>query len=152
MAPSEQALAELRDAHRKGIVLGLQGVSKTVERLDVDVLLTKYPKTFNLFVLALDKLQHETPPSDKMSYFQIAGKSPVSISPCLRLINDFPFQAYTDSRVPSGMGWVVRLTQQIGGNGWAIVHMVNQYSHRGTAPIWPSWRYKPWSCLTCSSY
>ena len=77
MAPSEQALAELRDAHEKGIVFGLQGVSKTVERLDVDVLLTKHPKTFNLFVLALDKLQHETPPSDKMSYFQIAGKSPV---------------------------------------------------------------------------
>ena len=78
MAPSEQALAELRDAHRKGIVLGLQGVSKTVERLDIDILLTKYPKTFNLFVLALDKLQHETPTTDKMSYFQIAGKSPVS--------------------------------------------------------------------------
>ena len=78
MAPSEQALAELRNAHRKGIVLGLKGVSGTVERLDVDVLLDKKPRTFNLFVLALDKLQHETTPTDKMSYFQIAGKSPVS--------------------------------------------------------------------------
>ena len=78
MAPFEQALAELRDAHDKGIVLGLKAVSGIVERLDVDVLLDKRPQTFNLFILALDKLQHETLPSDKMSYFQIAGKPPVS--------------------------------------------------------------------------
>ena len=69
----QQALQHLREEHEKGILLGLKGVSGTVERLDIDVLLSKSPKTFNLFLLALDKLQNDVPYGKRMSFFQLAG-------------------------------------------------------------------------------
>lgn len=68
-------MANLDEAQRKGIVLGLSGeTDNPVTRLDVDELLFYYPKTFNLFLLALADLQDETKSNDdKMGYFQVAG-------------------------------------------------------------------------------
>ncbi len=66
-------LKELQAAHNDGIVLGLHTVAGVVPRLDIDVLLDKHPKTFNLFALALDDLQRDTNFRDRMGYFQIAG-------------------------------------------------------------------------------
>ena len=43
-------------------------------RLDIDVFLDENHKAFNLFILAYDKLQ-KVLRSDKMGFFQIAGKS-----------------------------------------------------------------------------
>ena len=74
-SPNPTALKELQDAHKHGILLGLKGVSGIKERLDIDVLLVKHPQTFNLFLLALDKIQNDPDDSNlKMSYFQLAGK------------------------------------------------------------------------------
>ena len=68
----------LDDAQRDGVVIGLSDATGSiVDRVDIDLLLTKEPKTFNLFMIALSELQskglnsHE--PKDKMHYFQVAG-------------------------------------------------------------------------------
>ena len=71
----ENKLQALQKAHRKGIVVGLKDVANIVPRLDIDVLLVQKPQTFNLFILAFDKLQRESSSTDKMGYFQIAGIS-----------------------------------------------------------------------------
>ncbi|KAL8792906.1 MAG: hypothetical protein Q9195_004483 [Heterodermia aff. obscurata] len=65
----------LDEAQRKGIVLGLKDATGQLrERLDIDELLFRHPKTFNLFLLALAELQDETKSNkDKMGWFQIAG-------------------------------------------------------------------------------
>lgn len=44
-----------------------------VDRVDIDILWKKYPKTFNVFVLALDALAKGST-SAPMGYFQIAGR------------------------------------------------------------------------------
>ena len=67
MASFEQRLSQ---AHANGVVIGLLGSGSVVARLDIDQLLTREPLTFNLFLLALAKLQTQP---DKMGYFQIAG-------------------------------------------------------------------------------
>lgn len=74
---------KLNEAHDKGVVLGLRDVAGVGERLDIDVMLTTQPDTFNLFLIAMMELQGQNPlgstpdPSfkskDKMSYFQLAG-------------------------------------------------------------------------------
>ena len=69
----ETKFQELQKAHAKGVVLGLKDVAGVVPRLDIDVLLFKHPKTFNLFMLAFDELQRKSGSEDKMGYFQIAG-------------------------------------------------------------------------------
>lgn len=71
---NENKLKELVEAHNKGIVLGLKDVAGIVPRLDIDVLLHDYPKTFNLYVLAFDELQQKSDINDRMGYFQIAGR------------------------------------------------------------------------------
>ena len=71
----ENKLLALQKAHEKGIVVGLKDVANIVPRLDIDVLLVQKPQTFNLFILAFDKLQRESSSTDKMGYFQIAGIS-----------------------------------------------------------------------------
>lgn len=77
----ENKLQALQKAHEKGIVVGLRDVANIVPRLDIDVLLVQKPQTFNLFILAFDKLQRESSSTDKMGYFQIAGIStPVPIT------------------------------------------------------------------------
>ena len=69
-------MTSLDEAQKKGIVLGLKDATAQLrERLDVDELLSRYPKTFNLFLLALAELQDETKSNnDKMGWFQIAGR------------------------------------------------------------------------------
>ena len=71
----ENKLQALQKAHEKGIVVGLKDVANIVPRLDIDVLLFQKPQTFNLFILAFDKLQRESSSTEKMGYFQIAGIS-----------------------------------------------------------------------------
>ena len=71
----ESKLQALQRAHEKGIVVGLKDVANVVPRLDIDVLLVQKPQTFNLFILAFDKLQRESSSTEKMGYFQIAGIS-----------------------------------------------------------------------------
>ena len=68
-------MTTLDDAQKKGIVIGLSGeTDKPVSRLDIDELLLKHPKTFNLFLLALKDLQDaEKHENDKLGYFQVAG-------------------------------------------------------------------------------
>lgn len=69
--PDPFKLKKLRDAHtRDGLVVGLRAVAGLAERLDIDVLMDRYPLTFNLFLLALAKLKDDP---TKMGYFQIAG-------------------------------------------------------------------------------
>lgn len=63
---------QLSQAHTNGVVIGLAGTGNVVSRLDIDQLLTREPLTFNLFLLALAKLQTQP---DKMGFFQIAGMS-----------------------------------------------------------------------------
>lgn len=73
-------MADLNTAQARGFATGLPGFG-VVPRQDIDVLLQKEPDTFNLFVLALRELQQEKPGQnpplwqDKMSFFQLAGKS-----------------------------------------------------------------------------
>ena len=68
----DQKLSDLRKAHAAGQVVGLRDFG-IAYRLDIDVLLTKQPDTFNLFLIALDSLQNEEPSTNIMGYFQIAG-------------------------------------------------------------------------------
>lgn len=65
-------MTDLNTANAKGLVIGIQGAG-VVPRLDIDVLLSKEPDCFNLFVLALRELQTEKSWKDKMSFFQMAG-------------------------------------------------------------------------------
>ena len=74
MAPFDEAkFAELEQAHKQRIVVGLRKATGLLSRLDVDVLLHDHPDTFNLFLIALSELQN-APNDDPMGYFQIAGK------------------------------------------------------------------------------
>ena len=70
-------MAILDEAQKNGVVIGLRDVTGQVrERLDVDELLSTYPNTFNLFLLALSEIQDEHKSNnDKMGWFQIAGKA-----------------------------------------------------------------------------
>ncbi|KAF5719305.1 tyrosinase precursor (monophenol monooxygenase) [Fusarium globosum] len=53
---SNPTLDQLEDAHKKGVVLGLAGFG-VGQRLDIDVMLTEQPDTFNLYLIALMELQ-----------------------------------------------------------------------------------------------
>lgn len=68
-------MVTLDEAQAKGIVLGLNEVTGEVrDRLDIDELLFRHPKTFNLYLLALADLQNaDKSNKDKMGWFQIAG-------------------------------------------------------------------------------
>ena len=68
-------MVTLDEAQKQGIVIGLNDVTGEVrERLDIDELLLRHPKTFNLYLLALADLQDEAKSNaDKMGFFQIAG-------------------------------------------------------------------------------
>lgn len=74
----------LNEAYQNGLVVGLRDVAGIASRLDIDELLLKHPKTFNLLIIALKELKGETVPWDipsefkiakenKFSFFQIAG-------------------------------------------------------------------------------
>ncbi|KAL8787253.1 MAG: hypothetical protein Q9195_007863 [Heterodermia aff. obscurata] len=64
---------KLKQAHEDGVVLGLKEVTGLLPRLDVDVMLTTQPDTFNLFLLALRALQDEGMSKDKNGYFELAS-------------------------------------------------------------------------------
>ena len=49
----------LQDAHRDGVVIGLQSTGPPVNRLDIDQFMVQEPAAFNLFLLALGKLKNE---------------------------------------------------------------------------------------------
>ena len=68
-----QGWIDLLDAQKRGVVIGLRGVTGVVERLDIDELLLKRPDTTNLFLLALRDLQEDPETTKPMGYFQIAG-------------------------------------------------------------------------------
>lgn len=74
MAPID----ELSKAHQDGVVRGLYGIPNTapVPRLELDELLDRNPDGFNIFLLALERLQDEKEnvKNTKMSYYEIAGK------------------------------------------------------------------------------
>ncbi|KAM7189411.1 hypothetical protein V8F20_010141 [Naviculisporaceae sp. PSN 640] len=62
-------------ASESGVVVdmkSLTGLDQNVERVDIDVLLTEHPDTFNLFLQALDDMQNDKPESI-VGYFQLAG-------------------------------------------------------------------------------
>lgn len=76
----------LNQAHKDGVVLGLKEVAQVTPRQDIDVLLRYHPDTFNLLLIALLELKGQDVPwtipddfkvtaSDKLSYYQIAGKT-----------------------------------------------------------------------------
>ncbi|KAF5987868.1 Tyrosinase [Fusarium coicis] len=84
---SKSTMDQLNEAHEKGVVLGLAGFG-TGQRVDIDVMLTEQPDTFNLYLIALMELQGMedlpwTTPEDysfkpgsknlKMSWFQLTG-------------------------------------------------------------------------------
>lgn len=96
-------MTTLDDAQKQGIVIGLKGVTnESRDRLDVDELLLKYPKTFNLFLLALVELQDEAKSNnDKMGWFQIAGRAIISF--CVELLsNPKPRHPWTSAE---RLGW-----------------------------------------------
>lgn len=70
---------KLDQAQRDGVVIGLKDVAGVVSRRDIDWLLLNEPDTFNLFLIALQRLQDEPDSSKIMGYYQIAGKSPYSV-------------------------------------------------------------------------
>lgn len=62
-------------ASESGVVVDMKdltGLDQNVERVDIDVLLTEHPDTFNLFLQALDDMQNDKPESI-VGYFQLAG-------------------------------------------------------------------------------
>ena len=69
-------LETLKEAHyTNGVVLGLKDVTDVQPRKDIDKFLVEDPDAFNLFLLALDKLQSEDMLKERMGFFEIAGKS-----------------------------------------------------------------------------
>lgn len=68
-----QKFESLVTQHKAGFIVGLQDVAGIKPRLDIDVLLKRHSKTFNLFLQALQRLK-DMKKSDIMSYYQIAGK------------------------------------------------------------------------------
>jgi hypothetical protein len=72
-------MTDLNTAVAQGLATGLPGFG-IVPRQDIDVLLSKEPDCFNLFLLALRELQAEKPGqppqwTEKMSFYQLAGDS-----------------------------------------------------------------------------
>lgn len=68
-----QKFDSLKTQHKSGLIVGLKDVAGVKDRLDIDVLLKRNPKTFNLFLQALQHLK-DMKKSEIMSYYQIAGR------------------------------------------------------------------------------
>lgn len=84
------ALEQLDKAHKKGVILGLADFG-VAQRVDIDVMLTEQPDTFNLYLIAMMEIQgmkdlpwQDLIPDDfsfedgkqldlKMSWFQLTG-------------------------------------------------------------------------------
>lgn len=65
-------MASLSEAQNDGIVIGLRSVSGVYPRREIDDLVKNEPDMFNLFVLAMESLQHD---ETKMGFFQVSGQS-----------------------------------------------------------------------------
>ncbi|KAK8054725.1 Tyrosinase, partial [Apiospora phragmitis] len=63
----------LKDATDAGIVKGLKDISGVKHRLDIDVMIRDQPDTFNLFILALDKMQKPDFQPRGLRYAEISG-------------------------------------------------------------------------------
>ncbi|MCJ1306198.1 hypothetical protein MMC08_009016 [Hypocenomyce scalaris] len=62
MEEAQRQIKELENARLGGRVIGLRELTgKSLNRIDVDLMLKKQPKTFNLYLLALEHLQDEHP-------------------------------------------------------------------------------------------
>ncbi|KAF2024105.1 Di-copper centre-containing protein [Setomelanomma holmii] len=60
-----------QDQAREGVVVGMKALTGDVKpRVDIDVLLTKYPDTFNLMLQAFSRLQKD---SKKLGFYALAG-------------------------------------------------------------------------------
>ncbi|KAJ1326981.1 tyrosinase [Microdochium nivale] len=96
---NNSTMDQLDEAHKQGIVLGLASFG-VKQRVDIDVMLTEQPDTFNLFLIALMELQgmDKLPWQDqipdgfsfkpdgkqldlKMSWFQLTGIHGLPLSP-----------------------------------------------------------------------
>jgi len=64
----------LREANKAGVIKGLLGVSGVKPRLDIDVMIHDQPKTFNLFILALQRIQTPGYEPCPMRFAELAGK------------------------------------------------------------------------------
>lgn len=83
-------MASITDFQAKGIVAGLASApdAKPLPRYEIDDLMAKHPDTFNLFLLALERLQDENEGKKKnkwMSYFEVAGSTPIRFCECFKL-------------------------------------------------------------------
>ncbi|KAK0663837.1 Tyrosinase [Lasiodiplodia hormozganensis] len=63
-------MASLAEAQNDGIVIGLRSVSGVHPRHEIDYLVKNEPDMFNLFLLAIESLQHD---ETKMGFFQVCG-------------------------------------------------------------------------------
>ena len=134
----ESKLQELIEAQNKGIVVGLRDIAGIVPRLDIDVLLHDFPKTFNLFILAFDELQRKSNIDDKMGFFQIAGMKAQPFGLSSRV--DIIWQVYMVLLKLNGTGWVssrtstLSLSKGIQDYRLVTVHMEWQLSRHGIVP------------------
>lgn len=127
---------DLIDAQKKGVVIGLRGVTGVVERLDIDELLLKKPDTFNLFLLALRDLQEDPNTKEKMGYFQIAGS--FETFPTVSSVSNFVrLQASMGFRKPFGKMFqsLARNSGQTMNTTPGTAHMAILPSQHGTVPI-----------------
>lgn len=123
--------ASLPDAHGAGIVTGLRDVSGILPRRELDDLMTNDPDVFNLYILALDKLQ-KADVDDKMGYFRIAGRHGVH-QRCHGQSSDNRLQGFMDFREAIGM-----VSRYQGPKAAApTVLMDHTFSHHGTVRTWP---------------
>jgi hypothetical protein len=127
----------IRDAQKKGVVLGLMGVSPNgpVERLEIDELLVKKPDTFNLFLLALDELQNDKNTGDIMGFYKVAGNSGALLL-CHFEATNSSLQVSMVSRALTGMAIRAR-TRLPGLRGQATVRTAGPPFLRGIARTWP---------------
>jgi hypothetical protein len=70
--PIHPDVASIQNAQRNGVVAGLASTGRNLPRLDIDQMLLTQPDTFNLFLLALEKIQ-STGTADKWGWFQLSG-------------------------------------------------------------------------------
>jgi hypothetical protein len=65
-------MASAKDQALSGAVVGMKALTGEVKpRVDIDVLLTKRPDTFNLMLQAISLMQKD---NDKLGFFGLSGK------------------------------------------------------------------------------
>ena len=65
-------MATEKDQALNGVVVGMRALTGEVRpRVDIDVLLTQHPDTFNLMLQAISQMQKDP---KKLGYFGLAGR------------------------------------------------------------------------------